>query len=325
MVNRRFLLEKLGLLSLAPTLLAKTVNGFDSLQPILPKGIFPPSEYLAHLEGGKPFGLQITPSGPFRVSIHAYSGGLPGLGHDKLWEQTLKGKWNDGNLAFVGDGGGWTIQGNLETIRGINHKRETFEGVSVIPRNPKSLGKNPPKGAKVLFDGTNLSHFKQAKKNQEGYLAVGCETVDSFQDFLLHIEFRLPLLPEKRGQDRANSGVYIQNRYEIQILDSFALEGSKNECGSIYEYRPPEMNACLPPNQWQAFDIDFRAARFEGGKKIKNALISVKHNDILVHDKIELPKQTGYGRKEGPNPGPILLQNHGSPVVFRNFWILENH
>lgn len=75
MVNRRFLLEKMGLLSLAPTLLAKTVNGFDSLQPILPKGIFPPSEYLAHLEGGKAFGIQITPSGPFRVSIRAYSGG----------------------------------------------------------------------------------------------------------------------------------------------------------------------------------------------------------------------------------------------------------
>ncbi|MSR80971.1 MAG: DUF1080 domain-containing protein [Gemmataceae bacterium] len=325
MVNRRFLLEKLGLLSLAPTLLTKTVNGFDSLHPILPKGIFPPSEYLAHLADGKPFGLQITPTSPFRVAIHAFSGGLPGLGFDKLWEQSLKGKWNDGNLAFVGDGGGWTIQGNLETIRGINHKRETFEGVAVIPRNPKSLGKHPSKGAKVLFDGTNLSHFKQAKKNQEGYLGVGCETVDSFQDFLLHIEFRLPLLPEKRGQDRANSGVYIQNRYEIQILDSFALEGSKNECGSIYEYRAPEMNGCLPPNQWQAFDIDFRSARFEGGKKIKNALISVKHNDILVHDKIEIPKQTGYGRKEGPDPGPIQLQNHGSPVVFRNFWILENH
>ncbi len=325
MLSRRFLLEKLGLLSLCPPLLTKTVNGLDSLHPNLPKGIFPPSEYSATLATGKPFGLQITPTSPFRVAIHAYSGGLPGLGYDGSWEQSLKGKWEGGNLAFVGDGGGWHIQGNPNSLQGNNHKGEIFQGVTVLPRFPIALGKKPPIGAKVLFDGTNPKPWKQSKKNQEGYLCVGCETVDSFQDFLLHIEFRLPLLPEKRGQDRANSGVYLQNRYEIQILDSFALEGTKNECGSIYEYRAPKMNACLPPNQWQAFEIDFRSARFEAGKKTKNAVISVKHNDILVHDKIDIPNQTGYGRKEGPEPGPIQLQNHGSQVVFRNIWILENH
>ncbi len=325
MLCRRSLLAKLGLLSLGNTLLSRKVQGFDSLQPPLPKGVFPPSEYSCTFARGNPFGLQITPTGPFRVAVHAYSGGLPGLGFDRMWEQNLKGKWEEGNFTFSADGGGWNILGNPASIRGTNHKGEAFKGVTALPRNPESLGMKPPMGAKVLYDGTGLGQWKKAKKNPEGFLAVGCETVGTFQDFLLHIEFRLPMVPDKRGQDRANSGVYLQNRYEIQILDSFALEGSKNECGSIYEYRPPEMNACLPPNQWQVFDIEFRAALFEAGNKVKNALISVKQNDILVHDKIELPKQTGYGRKEGPEPGPIQLQNHGSPVVFRNIWILEAH
>ncbi|MGH7128550.1 MAG: 3-keto-disaccharide hydrolase, partial [Planctomycetaceae bacterium] len=138
------------------------------------------------------------------------------------------------------------------------------------------------------------------------------------------IEFRLPYMPYARGQGRANSGVYLQGRYEVQILDSFGLHGAENECGALYRLRPPDVNMCLPPLAWQTFDIEFHAARFDAaGRKTENARITVLHNGVAIHDNVEILRKTGNGAEEGPDPLPIRLQDHGNPVVFRNIWILD--
>jgi hypothetical protein len=131
-------------------------------------------------------------------------------------------------------------------------------------------------------------------------------------------------MPKARGQGRANSGVYCQGRYEVQVLDSFGLEGKDNECGGIYTLHAPKVNMCYPPPQWQTYDIDFTAPRFADGKKTENARITVKHNGVLIQDNVDVKHDTaGNVVPEGPGPGPLHLQNHGNPVFYRNIWLVE--
>ncbi len=156
-----------------------------------------------------------------------------------------------------------------------------------------------------------------------GLLGSGATTKDKFQNYTLHAEFLLPFKPAGRGQDRANSGVYMQNRYEVQVLDSFGLKGENNECAGIYSKTAPSVNMCYPPLQWQTYDIDFEAAKFDAGKKVKNAVITVRHNGVIVHDKVEIAGPTGGGKPETAEGGEIQLQGHGNPVFYRNVWIVE--
>jgi hypothetical protein len=130
---------------------------------------------------------------------------------------------------------------------------------------------------------------------------------------------------ESRG-NRGNSGVYLQRRYEVQILDSFGHDAEPFDCGALYEYRPPRVSAARPAGRWQTLDITFRAARWADGgdgefTKTANARITVFHNGVLIHDDVELTRQTGLGLPEGPDPQPILFQDHGNPVRFRNVWV----
>ncbi|MHC4110170.1 MAG: DUF6807 family protein [Planctomycetota bacterium] len=152
-------------------------------------------------------------------------------------------------------------------------------------------------------------------------------TKRDYKDFKMHIEFKLPKLsPNVTGKGSGNSGVYIQRRYEIQILDSYGEPPRKNGGGSIYKFKAPDKNACKKRGEWQSYDIIFHAARFKGqgnnAKKVKNARITVKHNGVLIHDDVEVPNKTGAGLKEGPDPRPILLQDHGNEVWFRNIRIV---
>ena len=145
-----------------------------------------------------------------------------------------------------------------------------------------------------------------------------------FGDFKLHLEFRTPFLPGEAGQKRGNSGVYLQGRYEVQILDTYALERQDNYCGGIYKQAIPAVNMCAPPGQWQSFDIEFRSARVGlDGSKVENARLTVRHNGVVIHDEVDLsgPTAGGLGGNEWQD-GPLMLQNHGDAVQFRNIWVV---
>ena len=204
---------------------------------------------------------------------------------------------------------------------------------------PKVTLKKASKGdAIVLFDGNGFSHWTHANGKEVRWEPVGdamktipktgsIVTKQKFQDFKLHVEFMLPEMPAgTKGKGSGNSGVYLQRRYEIQILDSYGREAADNSCGSLYSVRKPDKNACKKRGEWQSYDITFHAARFEGegenANKIKNVRIRVVHNGVLIHDDVELPKKTGSGQPEGPEPGPILLQDHGNEIWFRNIWVV---
>lgn len=148
-------------------------------------------------------------------------------------------------------------------------------------------------------------------------------TKQVFDDCQLHVEFWLPLMPEARGQARANSGVYLQGRYEVQVLDSYGLDSQNNDCGAIYGVAAPLVNACRPPQHWQSYDIIFRAPKFdETGKVISKARITVLQNGVLIQENVDVLGITTAGVSgDLKTPGPIMLQDHGNAVRYRNVWI----
>jgi hypothetical protein len=194
-------------------------------------------------------------------------------------------------------------------------------------RHSPTEGAKPPEGAIVIFDGTNADAWVGGKMTDSHLLEAGVDSKQKFTDFTLHVEFYLPFKPFSRSQGRGNSGVYSQHRYETQVLDSFGVKGMDNQCGGIYTKNPPAVNMCYPPLTWQTYDIDFTAARFHEGKKTAEAVISVKQNGVQIQDQFKIDSPTGGGIKEDPKDdiqsGPLYLQGHGNPVVFRNVWIVE--
>ena len=146
-------------------------------------------------------------------------------------------------------------------------------------------------------------------------------TNEKFQDFQAHIEFMCNENKIDNWQQNGNSGFYIQQRYELQVLNSPGIEPHPRGCGGIYKLKAPAKNMSKSAGQWQSYDMVFRAARFQDGKKTENARISVIHNGTLIHDDFEIPSRTGAGKAEGPAAGPIRLQYHGNAVKFRNFWL----
>ncbi|MEM8668989.1 MAG: DUF1080 domain-containing protein [Planctomycetota bacterium] len=248
-------------------------------------------------------GVQVIAMGEGKFQAVFYEGGLPGEG------------WN-----------GEEVKRMDTDLAGL---KKEVDLAGRVERKSPTLGAKPPEGAVVLFDGTEEAfkdHWKKgARISDDGLLMEGCTSIDQFGDYSIHLEFRLPYMPKARGQGRGNSGLYHQGRYETQMLDSFGLEGKNNETGGIYSIRDPDLNMCLPPLSWQTYDVDFTAARYDdAGKKSANAKITVKVNGVVVHDNVELPKSTTAAPvKEGPDDGPIYLQNHRNPVRYRNIWVVK--
>lgn len=207
-----------------------------------------------------------------------------------------------------------------------------------IPRILPPLA--PPPGALVLFDGRDLSAWRKRSGNGPAVWKIGADgamtagggdiaTVQSFGEFTLHVEFNVPPMLGKTGQARGNSGVYLHGRYEIQVLDSYgpALAGKpigKNDCGAVYDQTPPRVNACLAPGTWQTYDITFRAGRASADRTLEPR-VWVLQNNVLIHrgTVIAGPTRAGTGGKMEPT-GPILLQDHGNPVRFRNLWLVPH-
>ena len=267
-------------------------------------------------------GAQVIALGADKFRLVTYRGGLPGDGWDKEFKQEINGQRAGGKIIFIS-----TNNYRAELAAGqISIKSDaggpwTMEKVS---RKSPTEGLKPPTGAVVLFDGSGVSEWKGGHLDERGLLQAGTSTKKVFTNFTLHLEFLLPFKPLGRGQDRGNSGVYLLDRYECQVLDSFGLKGENNECGGFYQQAKPLVNMCYPPLTWQTYDIDVTAAKFdEAGKKISHTLVTMKHNGTVIHDRLELKKETpGGGMREVRAGGSFQLQGHGNPVFYRNIWVL---
>ncbi len=278
---------------------------------------------LGDQEGKQKWGLQVIALGDGKFHIVAYPGGLPGAGWDQNEKHEVDGSAKDGVATFNGKMGSATIKDGVASIK--NSDGKSVGELKRVERKSPTLGKKAPEGAVVLFDGKSGDAFTDPKKFVDGLMSQGITSKQKFQDFSLHMEFLLSYVPAGRGQGRANSGCYMQGRYEVQILDSFGLSGEHNECGGIYTIKKPNVNMCLPPLVWQTYDADYTAARFDAdGKKTTNAKLTVSHNGVQIHKDVELPKATTAAPvAEGAEPGPIYIQDHGNPIRFRNIWVVE--
>lgn len=270
-------------------------------------------------------GVQVVANGLGEFTVKILRGGLPGAGWDAKTSQSFQAIRHDDQaeiFASKTEKIGTIAGGKLE----LKHKSATLTAKRV-ERKSKTLGEKPPEGAVVLFgepdDIKKWNGAKIVELSDGKFMGVGETSKEKFGAFKAHIEFRLPWMPNSTGQQRGNSGVYLQDRYECQVLDSFGLKGENNECGGIYTQHKPLVNMCLPPLVWQTYDIEFTPAEFGAdGKKTKNGRATIYHNGVKIHDNIEFPKECPGGQKEAATPGPFQLQNHGDPVVYRNIWVV---
>ena len=218
---------------------------------------------------------------------------------------------------------------------------ELTEAWAPVPEviTPGESVNNAPSDAIILFDGTNLDNWVSTNdkgaagwKLEDGAMTVqkgtgDIQTKQEFGDVQLHIEWRTPSEVVGEGQGRGNSGVFLQGRYEVQVLDNYNNKTYPNgQAGSLYKQSIPLVNACRPPGEWQTYDIIYTAPHFSNGHLIKPATITVFHNGVLVQNHYELKGNTPYiglPKYVAHGKGPLRLQDHGNPVSYRNIWVRE--
>jgi hypothetical protein len=325
----------------------------DPADPTIPVDFKFQGEYAGSLKDGSKFAAQVIALGDGKFQAVLLPGGLPGAGWDGKHKILMDGKLDDGRVVFSPTTG---------KRRYLAQKPEAFSATSKFPpegqkdctgtisdekltgktddgaeftltkgvRKSPTLGAKPPEGALVLLDGQNTDEWTGGRLDKTtGLLNTDGHDIHSkrkFNNYTAHVEFLLPYRPAARGQGRGNSGFYQVNRYEVQILDSFGLDGKNNECGGVYSQVAPKVNMCLPPLVWQTYDVDFTNAVLDesGKKKVKDARITLKHNGVLIHDNAEIKHNTeDPSKKEEGTPGALRLQGHGNPLQFRNIWIVE--
>lgn len=300
-------------------------------------------------------GAQIIALGDGQFQAVIIPGGLPTTGHpgdkkcllhgEKTGPGAAKFKGAEGNRKYLGnkpaefsatkafppagqDAFEEAVVGNgVLTVVGSDGK---VQRLKKFIRESPTAGKEPPGNAIVLFNGTaeDLTHWKGGRVDEQTKLlntdGKDILTAEKFNNYTMHLEFKLPYKPAGRGQGRGNSGFYQVDHYEVQILDSFGLAGLNNECGGVYQIKDPDVNMCFPPLSWQTYDVEFANAVTAADGKVKTpAKMTVKLNGVVIHDNIELPRKTGGSRRDAiGTPGPIKLQGHGNPLQFRNVWIV---
>lgn len=267
-------------------------------------------------------GAQVVALGKGQFKVVLMRDGLPGDGWKRNQPRLmLTGERKAATTDLSGEGISGKIDGQTMTVTSADGK--TNLRLDRTERHSPTEGIKAPEGAVVLFDGTTTDHFLNGTFSKDKNLLSEVTTKGKFGDFTLHLEFRLSYMPLARWQSRSNSGVYLHDCYETQVLDSFGLEGEDNECGGFYHLRKPDVNMCYPPLTWQTYDITFTAPRYRDGKKVANAKAEVRHNGVLIHPEFELPVATPGRQEEGPAPRPIYLQGHGNKVEYRNIWLQE--
>jgi hypothetical protein len=267
-------------------------------------------------------GAQVIALGNGQFAVVVTKGGLPGDG----WKRgeprfSLSGKRDGDMTGLSGANLSGRIAGEAMTIAGSDGKSKLE--LKRIVRHSPTEGAKPVEGATVLFDGTSAKNFQPGVLLPDGNLLSEETSKQGFGDCTLHVEFRVSYMPEARGQHRGNSGVYLHDCYEIQVLDSFGLEGEDNECGGFYQLRKPDVNMCFPPLTWQTYDVAFVAPKYKDGKKTANARVEVRHNGVVIHPEFELSHATPGRQNEGPAPRPLYLQGHGNKVEYRNVWVKQ--
>lgn len=268
------------------------------------------------LSGGTRYniGVRIMALGDNQFRSVAYIGGLPGEGEEDSDRRQIVSEAElaeDGSVTFESDSS-TTVWRNGELVVSLGGRDFAYKRVE---RRSPTLGKKPPKNAQVLFDGSSLDEWTEAKLDGK-LLKPGGKLRGEFGNFKLHVEFQVPLEPGKRGQDRGNSGIVIHG-HEIQILDSFGLKSEHDQCGGIVSVKKPDASMCLPPLAWQTFDIAFSEGRYSPeGELLDPPLLDVRHNGVLIHSSVELPPVEADSNNLG-----IHLDDTGSPVRFRNIWV----
>ena len=325
--RRSLMLLAVGALPLLWTSLANAADDKDGPVYTDPKDAGPDyaaqGEFKGNLaaDDNRTWGAQIVALGNGKYRLVGYPDGLPGDGFVPGNELRISEGERDGDRVIFKDSEYTLVQqGDRLTVM-VDGK--DMGHIDRVHRSSPTIGKAAPAGAIVLFDGSGAEKFAGGKVTADKLLQSETASLEKFGDHHLHIEFRTPFKPLARGQARGNSGVYVQSRYEVQVLDSFGLSGEDNECGGIYKIAKPRVNMCYPPLTWQTYDIDFVAAKYEGDKKTTNARITIKHNGVTIHDNLELKSGTPGRLPEGPTPEPLYLQGHGNPVVYRNVWVTK--
>jgi 6-phosphogluconolactonase len=280
-------------------------------------------------------GCQVIALGNGAFQAVVLPGGLPGEGWDGAAKILMDGKLNGARVEFTPTAGKrkymagnplefsatalFPPKGHKDYTGALTSGTLTLttdDGRTValtkVTRQSPTLNAKPLEGALVLFDGTNASEWKEGKI-VDGLLPVEANTKRKFKDFKLHLEFRTPFQPTARDQGRGNSGVYLHGQQEIQVLDSFGLEGKNNECGGFYGRKEPKVNMCYPPLSWQTYDVLWKTDSTDPKTKKPIAHVTVQHNGVTIHDGLDYPA----------SEGPIHLQNHGNPVFYRNIWVVE--
>ncbi|MCC5036601.1 DUF1080 domain-containing protein [Streptomyces sp. WAC 00631] len=280
------------------------------------------------------FDVTVPEAGDYDVNLRYSNGPHPFQGTKSLSLYANGEKLRQTELAPTGDWDTWSTRTERVTLRaGRNTVAYRYDTGDTGHVNLDLITVRPHGVPVTLFDGTaaSLTQWQHTDGrpaawplSAEESMEVCCgdiRTKDAYRDFTLHVEFRVPLLPDDvTGQDRGNSGIYLQDRYELQILDSYGdTTPDTNEAGAIYQKKAPDVNAATAPETWQTYDITFRAARFDdSGRKTADARVTVVWNGEKVHDDIAIDGPTGGGAPEGPALGPVRLQDHGNTVRFRN-------
>lgn len=261
-------------------------------------------EYIGEVPGKAKYGVQVVALGDGKFDAYLLTGGLPGEGWDGKTRVKASAKTADGKTVITGPWTGEIAEGAL-TAKAPDGDEIAARKVS---RKSPTLGEGPPTGAAVLFDGKNADHWSNGKLVEENLLYRGTASKTGFAAGRLHIEFRTPFQPKARGQGRGNSGVFVHGR-EVQVLDSFGLNGEKDECGAVYGSAKPLVNMCLPPLAWQTYDIEAKPGK-EG-----ELLLTVWHNGVKVQEAFPI-------KGSADKPASVQLQDHGNPVVYRNIWFV---